>query len=381
VDIRNAADTATLRSFTGLTSPTVTYTAADQTADGLTPGDPVRVRVHQVSAIVGRGRRGAAIVSSPNLAIAHVAAAQAQKEGTINSAVDLLDRAVTEVMTIDFGPGDVTLTAAQYRQHRVFRAAGPAVARTLTLPQIRREVAIDNAAGTATLTVARGTGFVEIPAGAALRDVISLRRLLDDIEAHAYLITRDVFVCYDGLPFDFDAAESAYWQREGLPASGEVVGLPVAGPDALDSSRRAHEAFDRASGTKAAVRSRFDRLGPEVFAELRKLLEAPEIAFIVQLRHKFVAHAADPISISKAGIERFGITLNQLEAAQKALVQAAQRIERDLLWGSSRGVVPVPQHDHFAHLDRPVVPAARLEELSAWWDEHCRSREAWTQSV
>jgi hypothetical protein len=107
-------------------------------------------------------------MSSPNLAIPHVAAAQAQKEVTINSAVDLLDRAVTEVMTIDFGPGDVTLTAAQYRQHRVFRAAGPTVARTLTLPQVRREVAIDNAAGTATLTVARGTGTVAVPAGAAL---------------------------------------------------------------------------------------------------------------------------------------------------------------------------------------------------------------------
>jgi hypothetical protein len=107
-------------------------------------------------------------MSSPNLAISHVAAAQAQKEVTINSAVDLLDRAVTEVLTIDFGPGDVTLTATQYRQHRVFRAAGPAVARTLTLPQIRREVAIDNAAGTATLTVARGTGSVVVPAGAAL---------------------------------------------------------------------------------------------------------------------------------------------------------------------------------------------------------------------
>lgn len=212
-------------------------------------------------------------------------------------------------------------------------------------------------------------------------DVISLRRLLDDIEAHAHLITREIFVCHDGLPFDFDAVESAYWQREGLPASGEVVGLPVAGPDAFYSSRRAHEAFDCAKGTKAAVRSRSDRLGLEVFAEIRKLLEAPEIAFIVHLRHKFVAHAADPISISKAGIERFGITLNQLEAAQKALVQTAQRIELDLLWGSSRGVVPVPQHDHFAHLDRPVVPAARLEELATWWHEHCASREAWTQSV
>jgi hypothetical protein len=62
VDIRNAADTATLRTFTGLTSPTVTYTAAEQTTDGLTPGDPVHVHVHQISAVAGRGRRGAAIV-------------------------------------------------------------------------------------------------------------------------------------------------------------------------------------------------------------------------------------------------------------------------------------------------------------------------------
>jgi hypothetical protein len=62
VDIRNAADTATLRTFTGLTSPTVTYTAAQQTTDGLTPGDPVRVHVFQMSALVGRGRRGVAVV-------------------------------------------------------------------------------------------------------------------------------------------------------------------------------------------------------------------------------------------------------------------------------------------------------------------------------
>jgi hypothetical protein len=55
VDIRNAGDTATLRTFTGLTSPTVTYTAAQQTADGLTPGDPVRVHVFQMSALVGPG--------------------------------------------------------------------------------------------------------------------------------------------------------------------------------------------------------------------------------------------------------------------------------------------------------------------------------------
>lgn len=37
------------------TTPTLTYTAAEQTTDGLTPGDPVTVKVHQMSAVRGRG--------------------------------------------------------------------------------------------------------------------------------------------------------------------------------------------------------------------------------------------------------------------------------------------------------------------------------------
>ncbi|MBX3380098.1 MAG: phage tail protein [Phycisphaeraceae bacterium] len=44
------------------TSPTATYSAANQTADGLTPGDPVAVRIYQLSAAVGRGRAGSATI-------------------------------------------------------------------------------------------------------------------------------------------------------------------------------------------------------------------------------------------------------------------------------------------------------------------------------
>lgn len=62
VEIRDIADTTTLRTFSNLSSPTVTYTASQQTADGITPGDPVRVRVYQLSALVGRGRMGTAVV-------------------------------------------------------------------------------------------------------------------------------------------------------------------------------------------------------------------------------------------------------------------------------------------------------------------------------
>jgi hypothetical protein len=53
--------TSVVRTLTSST-PTVIYSAADQTADGLTPGDPVRVLVYQLSAIVGRGHPVEAIV-------------------------------------------------------------------------------------------------------------------------------------------------------------------------------------------------------------------------------------------------------------------------------------------------------------------------------
>ena len=61
VDIRNAADTATLRTITA-TTPSASYTAAQQVADGLTPGAPVRIRIFQISATVGRGIPGSALL-------------------------------------------------------------------------------------------------------------------------------------------------------------------------------------------------------------------------------------------------------------------------------------------------------------------------------
>jgi hypothetical protein len=53
---------AVLRTFNSLTSPTVVYSAAEQTADGLTPGNPVNVNIFQISAAIGRGFAGVATV-------------------------------------------------------------------------------------------------------------------------------------------------------------------------------------------------------------------------------------------------------------------------------------------------------------------------------
>lgn len=57
VEILNGAG-AVVRTFSGVTSPTVTYTAADQVADFTAPQSSVTVRVYQLSSVVGRGFPG-----------------------------------------------------------------------------------------------------------------------------------------------------------------------------------------------------------------------------------------------------------------------------------------------------------------------------------
>jgi len=55
VEIWDAAYATLKRTITGLTSPSASYSAAQQTADGITPGNPIHFRVCQLSATVGRG--------------------------------------------------------------------------------------------------------------------------------------------------------------------------------------------------------------------------------------------------------------------------------------------------------------------------------------
>jgi hypothetical protein len=60
VDIVKAG--AVVRTIDGLSAPTCSYTAAQQSADGFTPGDPIPLAVYQISAAIGRGFSGIATV-------------------------------------------------------------------------------------------------------------------------------------------------------------------------------------------------------------------------------------------------------------------------------------------------------------------------------
>jgi hypothetical protein len=104
-------------------------------------------------------------MSTPHLAIPHIAAAQNQKEVTANDAFDRLDEAITGRLTVDLAAGDVTLTASQFRRHVAFAAVNVTSGRELVLPAIRRLFLVDNSAGAAVLVIRQGSTTVTVPAG------------------------------------------------------------------------------------------------------------------------------------------------------------------------------------------------------------------------
>ena len=104
---------------------------------------------------------------SPNLDITHVAAAQNQKEVTVNDAIDKLDLASNDTVDIDCSAGNTAVSAADYRENFLLRLTGtPAADFTLTLPDGKRVVAIHNTtAKAATLQTATLAATVTLRAG------------------------------------------------------------------------------------------------------------------------------------------------------------------------------------------------------------------------
>ncbi|MCF4167554.1 hypothetical protein L2U69_18050 [Zavarzinia compransoris] len=83
---------------------------------------------------------------SPNLAVTHVAAAQNQKEVTINDAVDALDNAMNQALSVAMADANLTLTGTQANRNGLIILTGTLTAsRTLTLPANHRRLAIRNA--------------------------------------------------------------------------------------------------------------------------------------------------------------------------------------------------------------------------------------------
>jgi hypothetical protein len=218
--------------------------------------------------------------------------------------------------------------------------------------------------------------LVEIPKSNPKWAVISLRRVIEDVRANRDLFTREIYVAYDGLPYDFALVHDT-WLSKRIEEGKEnkFGGLETKGPNAWYRSQRLHEHFDRLSGKSVSDRSRYDVMSEKWLDHADAFLVCCEpIKIYVD---KFVAHAADQSTRSNLPEGAEGVTLAKLEECHKAIYKAAAFVYGHILWEGSYGALPTPQYDHLAGLDKPWALQKDMGAVQDAWDKFATAVEEW----
>ena len=206
-------------------------------------------------------------------------------------------------------------------------------------------------------------------------DVISVRRLLDDICKHKHLLTREIYVCYDGTPYDPNA-----WQSLPQTPMMQMWGIEAPGLGNYLRARFRHEKFDYLSGVSPSERKRSDLVQERVFDKLRQSLESTPAKGLIKLSNKFFAHAADVDS--RGSLEYSGIQLADIAEIHRAIIRVERAITDELLYiGVARNVVPMPPLGLLKGLDDPYVTAESIPKMYERWDKLAAERDRWSQGT
>lgn len=117
-------------------------------------------------------------------------------------------------------------------------------------------------------------------------DVISLRKLIKDIRSNFALFTRENYVCFDGLPYDYEAVQRK--DMEQRIGKGFFWGA-TEGPEAYGTSSLGHQQFDKLAGIDPANRSRTDRLPISLLNTIEKWVDESDAGDLAKWSHAYLA--------------------------------------------------------------------------------------------
>ena len=209
-------------------------------------------------------------------------------------------------------------------------------------------------------------------------DIISLRRLVKDLRRNFNLFTRENYVCFDGLPYDYEAVQ--YKELLAHANKGPFWGQ-TSGPGAHGTSRMAHEQFDRLAGIDPVQRSREDRLPLSLLATIERWLDGSGADELAQWSHAYLAHAGGPEARKR--IADLVVTGNKITDAIKALARVTEAISAWLLFagGRSHSLMPVAQFNPFDRLDKPIMGAGGEDSAHRLWDRLSDERNRYLDGV
>lgn len=191
------------------------------------------------------------------------------------------------------------------------------------------------------------------------RAVFSLPSILNDMLENSDLITRENYVCYEGLRFedvshDKDRINWIHWKRQ-------------------------HDNFDKLSNTAQNKRARNDTIDTNIVKNLSRKLSMCD--GLRTYANKFIAHASHSKNRIKLTEKQKRITLGSLDDCYRVIIQVASFIGAIVLYEHSLGSVPVPQYDHLKGLNKPMIVDEDIQVLRKFWNNRTMEVDSWDNDI
>ncbi len=193
-------------------------------------------------------------------------------------------------------------------------------------------------------------------------DVYSLKRIVDDMRKHRFVLTRENILNHNGVALNLNDAvvKEKEWLKDrelGVPFSRSYT-------DSLGYKKRVHEQLDKVCGNQL-----MDQMKLEIFTELDdKLAGVVEISNFV---NKLVAHSATPESRKKVSHNDLVVSIVKIDKAMEDITGVYAFL---LLFvcGSSTSLVPVGWEQDMGELFK-----GELRSVSKVWDDFDETTKKW----
>jgi len=192
------------------------------------------------------------------------------------------------------------------------------------------------------------------------KDIISLRRLINDMKENKDLITRENVLSALELPYDYEEAIN-----EGRRTNNSKM------REAGIGSEYIHKNIDLLAGTDPVKRQPSDKIRDSVLNKLSEQLD--KCKPIVNFVNKIVAHAATLGSRGKVPEKDLKISLAKIHKAHCRIVKIAVYIGRYLLDESTEWTNFLPSYagsNKFEHFEKPWVRQEDITKLENFWSRY-----------
>lgn len=230
-----------------------------------------------------------------------------------------------------------------------------------------------------------------IAAGYANLMTLGIRRLVDKdprtdsvwnviaaVEKRPELLTREKFVCYDGLQYDNEAAYRKYTASLDMSSGGHVGYVSSKGPEGWAMSDMMHKAFDALCGWPTK-RKRADVIDTALLTKLKAELASPAVEAVCTLADRRMAHAE---RLAKDTDALPQVTFNDVDEALKTIVRVANFLSSHFFYDATFGsVVATPQFNVLEHLDQPWVLTENLPALHKHWRDISDAMDKWAYNT